>query len=477
MADTDTDRPSLLARLGAAISVLRATSPAPGGFRWLWPSGGGGFGGGGDRGPPGSWQMNTNQNRGTQELVAFSAVYACINTISSDISKLPAQIFGVDLDTRERTLRPLDYYAGLFRTPNHYQTYADFMHAFVQSFLFQGNTYCYCGKRNGRGEITEMHVLNPYRTKPLIADNGEIFYQCSEDFLAGLAPDAIVPERDMIHHRLPLLPGFPLIGVTPVFAAAASSAVGLKILQNSQQFFANSSRPSGFLSAPGKVSEPTANRLAVEWDENYKGERYGKTALLPEGLKWEPVTITAQDAQLIEQLRWSVEDVARVFRVPPFMLGDMSKVTYRNVETLMRVYLNECLAYYIETIEERFERAFDFPPTFQVKLDLSQLLRVETDVRYTGYQTALNAGWLTVNEVRSQEGLGPVEGGDEPHVQQQMIPLSSADGTQANAAPAPAPTPSNDPAPSNDPPPPEPTKAVTAREIRTRLRERMREAA
>ena len=316
-----------------------------------------------------------------------------------------------------------------------------------RSFLFQGNTYCYCGKRNGRGEIVEMHVLNPYRTKVLIADNGEIFYECAEDFLAGIAPGTIVPERDMIHHRLPLLPGFPLIGVTPVFAAAASSAVGLKILQNSQQFFANSSRPSGFLSAPGKVSEPTANRLAVEWDENYKGERYGKTALLPEGLKWEPVTITAQDAQLIEQLRWSVEDVARVFRVPPFMLGDMSKVTYRNVETLMRVYLNECLAYYIETIEERFERAFDFPPTFSVKFDLSQLLRVETDVRFAAYQTALNAGWQTVNEVRSQEGLAPVKGGDEPRVQMQYVPLSTADGTQTTPpAPAPAPTPSNDPA-------------------------------
>jgi HK97 family phage portal protein len=463
MAD---ERRPFLARLGAALVALRAV-PAPGGFRWLWPSGGGW---GGDRGPPGSWQTNTNMNRGTQELVAFSAVYACINTISSDISKLPAQIFGVDLDTRARTLRPLDYYAGLFRNPNGYQTQADFLHSFVQSFLFQGNTYCYCGKRNGRGEIAEMHVLNPYRTKPLIADNGEIFYQCSEDFLAGLAPDAIVPERDMIHHRLPLLPGFPLIGVTPVFAAAASSAVGLRILQNSQTFFANASRPSGFLTAPGRVSDDTSNRLAVEWDENYRGERYGKTAVLPEGLKWEPVTITAQDAQLIEQLRWSVEDVARVFRVPPFMLGDMTKVTYRNTEQLMRVYLNECLAYYIETIEQRFERAFDFPPTFEVRLDLSQLLRTEIDVRFDAYGKALAAGFKSVNEVRALEGDPPVKGGEEPRVQMQYVPLSTADGTQNTPPPAPAPAPTEPaPAPTNN--------AVSAREVRSRVRERLRVAA
>ena len=138
--------------------------------------------------------------------------------------------------------------------PNAYQTGPDFMFAFVQSYLFQGNTYCFA-RRNRRNEIQEMHVLNPYRVKPLIAQDGSIFYECGEDFLAGLAPNTIVPERDMIHHRLPLLPGYPLVGVTPIFAAAASSAVGLKILQNSQQFFSNASRPSGMLtSESGRIS-------------------------------------------------------------------------------------------------------------------------------------------------------------------------------------------------------------------------------
>ena len=85
--------------------------------------------------------------------------------------------------------------------PNGYQTGPDFMFAFVQSYLFQGNTYCFA-RRNRRNEIQEMHVLNPYRVKPLIAQDGSIFYECGEDFLAGLAPNTIVPERDMIHHRL-----------------------------------------------------------------------------------------------------------------------------------------------------------------------------------------------------------------------------------------------------------------------------------
>jgi HK97 family phage portal protein len=192
-------------------------------------------------------------------------------------------------------------------------------------------------------------------------------------------------------------------------------------------------------------------RLQQDWDNNYSGAGFGKTAVLPEGLQWEPLTITAQDAQLIEQLRWSVEDVGRVFRVPPFKLGDTTKTTYRNSEQLSRAYLNDCLAYHIEAIEERFEFAFDFPPNYEIKFDLSQFLRTEIDVRYTAYQQALNGGWLSINEVRGSEGLEPVKGGDEPRVQMQYVPLSAANGPP-KAAPAPGtPTPADPPA---DPGPP-----------------------
>jgi HK97 family phage portal protein len=318
--------------------------------------------------------------------------------------------------------------------------------------LLQGNGYAFC-ERNARGEVSAMHVLDPRTTRPFVEpESGEVFYRCGENILAGLVPGAMVPARHIIHHRLPLLPGFPLVGVTPIFAAAASSAVGLHILRNSQSFFGNSSRPSGTLNAPGKISKDTADRLKEDWDNNYTGPRYGKTAVLPEGLKWEPLTITAQDSQLIEQLRWSVEDVARVFRVPPFMLGDTSKTTYRNSEQLARAYLSGCLGYHIEVLEQRFAQAFEFPVEFELKFDLSALLRAEIDVRYTAYQTALSSAWATINEVRAQEGLAPVEGGDEPHIQIQYVPLSESGARPppgAQAPPAPGAEQPVDPAQDN----------------------------
>jgi HK97 family phage portal protein len=404
----------------------------PGGVTWMWP---GGFNNG-DRGPPGTWQRNLNSNYLGQELIAFSAVYACINNIAADVSKLPAMVYAVDTRTGAKTPQREDYYVQLMNAPNGYQTHSDFMYAFVQSYLFQGNTYAYC-KRNRRDEITSMHVLNPYRTTPLIADDGAIYYRCTEDFLAGLAPGQVVPARDMIHHRLPLLPGYSLIGVTPIFAAAASSAVGLKILQNSQQFFAQNARPSGMLVSDVKIADPEAARLKQEWDAAYSGAGIGKTALLSGGLKWEPLTITAQDAQLIEQLRWSVEDVGRVFRVPSFMLGDTSKVSYRNTEQLVRAYLTNCLDYHIKAIEERFQAAFEFDSGYEFKLDLSAMLRTEIDVRYQAYQQALNSGWQSINEVRAQEGLEPIDGGEVPRVQMQYVPIDREVVPQAPPIPQP----------------------------------------
>lgn len=465
MADT------FLQTLGAwaVARIERATGVATRGGAWHWPSSGGfpGWYGNGDRGPLGSWQMNRNAPHRGLELLAFSAVYACINTIASDISKLPMQVFEIDMDTGARTLRRTDYYAQLLRTPNSYQTAADFMFAFVQSYLLQGNTYCYAGKRNRRGEISELHVLRPYNVRPLIVQDGtgQVFYECNEDFLAGIIePTVRVPERDIIHHRLPLLPGYPLVGVTPIFAAAASSALGLQILRDSQQFFGNASRPSGVLSTDQHMSDDTKTRLKQEWDLAYRGEEFGKTALLSGGMKWQPLTITAQDAQLIEQLRYSVEDVARVFRVPPFMLGDLSKVTYRNNETLVRIYMSNCLGFHIEALEQRFARAFDFPQHFEVRFDLSGFLRTEIDVRYTAYAQALNGGWISANEVRAAEGMEAVDGGDEPRVQTQYVPLSQASGSPPTPAPAPA-------------PPPPGNNSISPTRVRSLLRDRMRRAA
>ena len=181
-------RTGFLATLAAFIGgKLRAPTNQARGPTMHWPTNPGWWGNG-DRGPLGSWQMNRNAPHRGLDLLAFSAVYGCVNTISQDIAKMPVEVYEIDLEDGAREIRRRDYYTALFRRPNQYQTGPDFIQAFVQSSLLQGNTYCAITKRNGRGEPEELHVLNPYTTKPLITEGGAIFYECAEDFLAGIKP-------------------------------------------------------------------------------------------------------------------------------------------------------------------------------------------------------------------------------------------------------------------------------------------------
>jgi HK97 family phage portal protein len=448
MAEQEPIGRRMFGRALAALGLARAV-PADG-VAVHWPGGGSGLG---DRGPPGSWQMGTNTGWHSPEaLMAFSAVYTCVKIISEDVAKLPVQVFRIDADTGARQLQRNDYYAQLMRRPNDYQTGPDFMQLFMASYLYRGNAYAYT-PRNGRGEVSEMHVLDPRAVQPYVEpETGAIFYRCGQNVLAGIKPGTMIPDRFMIHHRSPLLASYPLIGLTPIFAAAQAASVGIHILTSSQKLFSNQSRPGGVLTAPGRISKDTAQRLKDEWDTGYTGERYGKTAVLPEGLKWETMTMTAQDAELIAQLRFSVEEVGRAFRVPPFMLGDTTKTTYRNSEQLGRMYLTGCLGFHLEAVEQRFARAFEFPIDWELRFDLAALLRAEIDVRFTAYTQALNAGWMTPNEVRAGEGLEPKEGGDEPHLQMQYIPLSQSGKTLPPAGDAPGG--SDNPAPA-DPSAPE----------------------
>jgi HK97 family phage portal protein len=390
----------------------------------------------------GAWQMN-KECWGPSGI--FSAVYACIAIIAGDLSKLPPRIRTQKTDGA-KVDQPNHPAALVLNNPNTYQTRVDFWGQFMASALFVGNVYVFL-QRDANNVITAMHILDPRQVRVLLADDGSVFYRIGQERLAELLATDVIPARDILHHRL-LTMNHPLVGLSPLYAAGTSAMTGQTIQQNSFAFFSNMSRASGVLTSPGKISQELANRLKVEWDQNFKGGQMGRTAVLGEGMKWEPLTISAADAQLIEQLRWSVEDVARCFRVPTYMLTDASKVSFKNAETLARNYYSQTLQYHIESIEARIDQAFGLTGNTFCEFDLAAMLRMELDARMAAYQTGIQSGVLTINEARRLEELEPKEGGDEPLVQAQYRPLSMA-GEPANA-PAP---PADPPAPPADPDP------------------------
>lgn len=449
----------------ARVDVARDAStarPIAGGANWF----------GGNPLPPlshgyvhepysGAWQQNASCGAPGG---MFSAVYACVQTISGDIAKLQPRIRR-RLPDGQKVTHDMHPAARALWYPNNYQTRVDFWGQFMAGALFTGNSYAYL-VRDERGVIASMHLLDPRKVTPLIAADGSIFYSIAETPLAQLTGENTVPARYILHHRLLSLT-HPLVGLSPWVAAGISAGTGSQIQANSSAFFSNMSRPSGMLIVPGRVDEPQLTRLRTDWDQNFKLGNTGRTAILEQGMKWEPMTMTAVDAQLIEQLRWSVEDVARVFRVPLYMLTDASKISFKNAEQLARNYYSQTLQYHIEAIEARIDDAFDLAEDVYCEFDLSTLLRMEFDSRVAAYQTAINCGVLTINEARALEELPPKEGGDEPLVQMQYVPLSMA-GTKTPSAP-PAPI-EPEPEPEDDAEEPEQLDEDSARAVHAMLR-------
>lgn len=441
---------SVLARSVAKGYALPGSSGTLGGGGWVSM--------GGPHEPfAGAWQRNLDNVAGAgPNLFANSGVFTCTNIISSDISTFPVQI-----------LRPTQY-AGirephiyhpawaLMQRPNAFQTMLQFVQMYITSKLTHGNTYVYLS-RDIRNVVNEMFVLNPNSVQPLVADDGSIFYRIGRDVLAGRADGLTVPARDILHDRMMCL-WHPLVGVSPLFAAGMTAMIGSRIEMASEQFFANMARSSGVLVAPGKIEKDVARRLQAEWEANYTGRGLGKTAVLSNGLDYKPMTINAADSELVAQLRWTIEDIARVYRVPAHMVGEMSKATYRNSEQMTRQYYNNCLAHHIRSFEQSFTYALGLTGGVVVEFDLSDLFRMEADVRFAAHQTALNAGFKSINEVRAIEDLPPVPGGEQPRIQMQYVSLSTADDlaqaqVDAANAPPPASAPAPDPAPAPSPAP------------------------
>jgi len=208
-----------------------------------------------------------------------------------------------------------------------------------------------------------------------------------------------------------------------LYAAGVSAAVGARIINSSSTFFGNQARPSGMLVAPGRITKETAASLKEQWESNFTGPNVGRTAVLSDGLKWEPITMSAADAQLIEQLKWSREDVASVYRVPLSMLG-VGQVTYSNFEQYIRTYYSGCLQYHIEALEVRFDNGLGLASDVEIEFDLEPLLRTDRKTRFESYRTAIQAGFKTINQCRAEEDDPPIPGGDEPLVQKQYVPLS-----------------------------------------------------
>lgn len=367
---------------------------------------------------PGAWQSNASYQT-ADSILAHSAVFACISLISGDIAKLRPT-----MQTKAGEIwREVDRDEfNVLQHPNTYQNHIRFKQHWIESKLIHGNTYA-LKQRNGT-RITALHILDPQKVTPLVSDSGEVFYKLSRHRLANLPDEITVPAREIIHDRWNCL-FHPLVGLPPIFANAAASRVGLEIQDASKSFFGNGARPSGILTAPGQISTETAERLKASWATNYSGENIGKVAVLGDGLKFEPMAMTAVDAQLIEQLKWSAETVCSTFHVPAYMVGYGQQPTHNNVDALVVQYYSQCLQILIEDMETSLDEGLRVPAGHRVQMDLDRLFRMDLPSHIESLSKAVGSGIFSPDEARARLNYGSVPGGKYPYLQQQNYSLEA----------------------------------------------------
>ena len=254
----------------------------------------------------GAWQRNIEVN--FDSALAFHAVYSCVTLISNDFGKLANVLYEWDDDERIWLETDSPAFSPVLRKPNKYQNHVQFKEWYAMSKLLRGNVYV-LKERDQRGVVIAEYVLDPNRVKPLVTEDGSVYYQLGADNLVNdlIEVERVVPASEIIHDRMNCL-YHPLVGVSPLFACGLAAMQGLAIQNNSTTFFGNQSRPSGILTAPGHIKKATADRLKENWEANYSGANYGKVAILGDDLKYQPLSVSAADAQMVEQLKMSGGD-------------------------------------------------------------------------------------------------------------------------------------------------------------------------
>lgn len=368
----------------------------------------------------GAWQRNLEIRQDT--VLSYYAVFACISLIASDIAKMPPRLMRRDQKGVMHEVKS-GCIPALYKKPNAFQNRMQFFEQWLNSKLCHGNAVI-LKIRNSTGRIAELRLLDWNKVTPLVADDGSVFYQINPDNMTGIESSITVPAREVIHDRFNCL-FHPLIGLSPIYAAGLAAMQGHHIQENSAYFFRNGGRPSGVIEVPGSITEDNARKIKDNWESGYSGENAGKTAILSNGAKYNTTTLSAVDAQTVEQLSMTAQIICSVFHVPAYKVGVGDLPTHDNIEAQDQQYYSQCLQMLIESIELLLDEAFGLEDQCGTEFDVNALLRMDSERRIKSLGDGVKNTILTPNEARRSENLPPLPGGDALYLQQQNYSLEA----------------------------------------------------
>lgn len=376
----------------------------------------------------GAWQRNLEVDKTT--ALSYYAIFSCITLIASDISKLRVKLVQLIDGIWTETTNPA--YSPVINKPNPIQNRIQFWENWLLSKLVNGNTYV-LKVRDNRTVVSDLFILHPNMVTPVVSDDGQVFYRLQQDNIAGIG-NIMVPASEIIHDRWNCI-FHPLVGISPIFATNLAATHGIRIQQNSVSFFANSSNPGGILTAPDHIPREEAEEMKDRWEENFGNDNNGRVAVLGNGLTFQKMSITAVDAQLIEQGKWTAEIVCAAFKVPPYKIAIGEPPKYSNIQALNVEYYSQCLQSLIEAAELCLDEGLGLGTNLGVEFDVENLLRMDS-LLLAEFATKLTGGGIMeIDEAREKFDLGPTPGGNAAYLQQQNYSLAALAKRDASADP------------------------------------------
>jgi HK97 family phage portal protein len=389
------------------------------------------------------WQLDLDpQPAGTSAVVE-----ACIAAYAQTIAMCPGDHWWAEPDGG-RTRVTTSALSRILRRPNDYQSRSDFILNLARDLYRDGNSYAFA-VRNDRFEVASLHPFDPRQSRPLVAANGEIFYELAgnsvfegERGIGGLMRSSrgiVAPARDVLHVKLEAERADPLTGVPPMRHAAASIAAQKAIGSQLVNVFANMNRPAGVIESEVVLTGQQTADYGQRFNEAWKGidNLGGRPPILPPGLKFHGISMTAKDTELAAVAKLTQDEIFMVYGVPPAILG-MANSSFSSTEALMQFWLARGLGFAINHIEVAFDHFFGLRgwPEDYVEFDTHALLRVAYKERIEALARGVQTGIFAPNEARNSEDLPDVDDGDEPRVQQQQVPLSWGGFKEQPKAPA-----------------------------------------
>ena len=341
-----------------------------------------------------------------RSAMQMTAVYACVRILSESIASLPVHLYQYESEGNKAKAVKHPLYRILHDEPNPEMTSFVFRETLMTHLLLWGNAYSQI-IRNGKGEVIGLYPLMPNRMTVDRDSNGQIIYQYQmqdSDAHTGKSGSVTLRPSEVLH--VPGLGFDGLVGYSPI--AMAKNAIGLSIAteEYGAKFFANGATPGGILEFPGTVKNPESIRES--WNKGFSGNNSHKVAILEEGMKYTPISISPEQAQFLETRKFQIDEIARIFRVPPHMVGDLEKSSFSNIEQQSLEFVKYTLEPWIIRWEQSLNRALlteKEKPDYFVKFNVDGLLRGDYQSRMNGYAIARQNGWMSANDIRSLEQL------------------------------------------------------------------------